>query len=75
MTAPKTEDYPQKTHLVEEWNEAVTVMLSEEFAEVTSVVDVFEVSKKWPHGDNIHLEHPFYSNLASLFASVMQLKR
>ena len=73
MTAPKTEDYHQKTHLVEEWNEAVKVMLSEEFAEITSVVDVFEVSKIWPHGDNIHLEHPFYSDLALLFASVMQL--
>lgn len=64
--------FPQHNARIERWNELVKSMLQDEaFQSWTTILDTYEVSKIWPHYDNVHLMEGYYVELASFFSHVI----
>jgi hypothetical protein len=56
-----------------EWNMAVQDLLlaNREFRRKSFFLDAFNDSLEYPHGDNVHMEYPWYAALATFFRRVM----
>jgi hypothetical protein len=64
--------FPQHNARIERWNELIKNMLQDEaFQSWTTILDTYEVSKIWPHYDNVHLMEGYYAELASFFSRVI----
>lgn len=64
--------FPQHNARIERWNELIKNMLQDEaFQSWTTILDTYEVSKVWPHYDNVHLKEGYYVELASFFSRVI----
>ena len=54
--------FQQKNAAVERWNAAV---VERGFSEIDLVLDVFPLSRRFAHVDNIHLSRSYYKAVAS----------
>ena len=54
---------------IRKWNRVVSQMLSKspQFQSKTTIVDVEEASKNFPHNDRVHLKYLWYKALGGLF--------
>lgn len=71
--APASDEsrYPQTIENTFEWNEAVGSLLrSDKYRSVSTIIDVYDASTKWPHDDHVHMDKGWYGALASLFLKV-----
>ncbi len=64
--------FPQHNARIERWNELVKSMFQDDtFISWTTVLDTYDVSKMWPHFDNVHLLENYYVELAAFFSHII----
>jgi hypothetical protein len=71
MTSPKSDRFSQTRVQTLKWNDGVLNLLTRQFADQSSFVEVFEASMRHLHIDNIHMHYTWDRRLASMFGQVI----